>query len=59
MTEMFVQLKLGDQRYKSKVSSVNCLRSTRPFIIKELKKKNVFHFEFHKKRRNLVLALVT
>lgn len=23
MTEMFVQLKLGDQRYKSKVSSVN------------------------------------
>lgn len=38
MTEMFVQLKLGDQRYKSKVSSVNSLRRTRSFIIKELKK---------------------
>ena len=28
MAEMFVQLKLGDQRYKSKVSSVNSLRRT-------------------------------
>lgn len=36
MTEMFVQLKLGDQRYKSKVSSVNSLRRTISLRLKKL-----------------------
>lgn len=35
MTEMFVQLKLGDQRYKSKVSSGHSLRRTISLRIKK------------------------
>lgn len=54
MAEMFVQLKLGDQRYKSKVSSVN-LRRTISFKInlKKKKKKNISHSNFHKTGSNL------
>lgn len=43
MAEMFVQLKLGDQRYKSKVSSVN-LRRTISFKINLKKKKKEKYF---------------
>lgn len=57
MTEMFVQLKLGDQRYKSKVSSGHSLRRTISLRIKKLEKM-FSHSKFHKNRTNLCLILL-
>lgn len=42
VAEMFVQLKLGDQRYKSKVSSVNSLRRTMSLRWKQWEKNVCF-----------------
>lgn len=50
MTEMFVQLKLGDQRYKSKVSSVSSLRRTISLRLKQWKK----IFSHSKLRKNRI-----
>lgn len=53
MTEMFVQLKLGDQRYKSKVSSVNSLRRDSILKNERRKEKKMFsHSKFHKNRND-------
>lgn len=46
MTEMFVQLKLGEQRYKSKVSSVNSTREDIIFLSKKDEKSS--HSKFLK-----------
>lgn len=54
MTEMFVQLKLGDQRYKSKVSSVNETRRILSFQVIKIK---VFPLDISQERSQLIFRL--
>lgn len=53
MTEMFVQLKLGDQRYKSKVSSV---KETRRILSFQVIKIKVFSFDISQEWSQLIFS---